>query len=71
VIDTWYRYPKPGETGVLPSALPFHELGNVVMTPHMSGWTTGTIRRRRATIAANVNARVAGTPCVNVVRGEV
>jgi phosphoglycerate dehydrogenase-like enzyme len=70
VIDTWYRYPKPGEDGVLPSALPFHELGNIVMTPHMSGWTTGTIRRRRATMAANVNARMAGKPCVNVVRGE-
>lgn len=70
IIDTWYRYPKPGEAGVLPSALPFHELGNLVMTPHMSGWTTGTIRRRRATMAANVNARAAGQPCANMVRSE-
>jgi phosphoglycerate dehydrogenase-like enzyme len=70
VIDTWYQYPKPGETGVLPSTLPFHTLGNIVMTPHMSGWTTGTIRRRRATMAANVNARAAGRPCVNIVRDE-
>jgi phosphoglycerate dehydrogenase-like enzyme len=53
VIDTWYRYPKPGEANVLPSPLPFHELPNVIMTPHMSGWTHGTIRRRQKTIADN------------------
>lgn len=70
VIDTWYRYPTPGESAVLPSKLPFQELGDIVMTPHMSGWTTGTIRRRRATMAKNVNARFAGRRCVNVVRDE-
>jgi phosphoglycerate dehydrogenase-like enzyme len=69
VIDTWYRYPKPGETNVRPSALPFHELSNLVMTPHMSGWTDGTIRRRQRTIADNVMRRARGEPCVNVVRG--
>ena len=68
IIDTWYRYPKPGETNVLPSTLPFQELPNVVMTPHMSGWTRGTIRRRQKTIADNVARRVRGEPCVNLVR---
>src|SRR6478672_11012293 len=47
VIDTWYSYPSPGSPTALPSKFPFHELPNVVMTPHMSGWTTGTINRRR------------------------
>lgn len=69
IIDTWYRYPTPGQPRVAPSALPFHELSNIVMTPHMSGWTTGTIRRRQRTIAGNVNRCAAGAPCVNVVRG--
>ncbi len=46
VIDTWYAYPYSDRSVVLPSALPFHELPNVLMTPHMSGWTHGTIRRR-------------------------
>lgn len=68
VIDTWYRYPSPGSPTTLPSKLPFHELPNVVMTPHMSGWTTGTINRRRQTIADNIRRRAAGRPCVNVVR---
>lgn len=34
-IDVWYRYPKEGvRTGVFPSEYPFHELPNVVMSPH-------------------------------------
>src|ERR1700681_147072 len=68
VIDTWYNYPSPNNPNVLPSKFPFHELPNVVMTPHMSGWTTGTIDRRRQTIADNITRRAAGRPCVNVVR---
>ena len=68
VIDTWYNYPSAGNLTTLPSKFPFHELPNVVMTPHMSGWTTGTIDRRRQTIADNIRRRAAGEPCVNVVR---
>jgi phosphoglycerate dehydrogenase-like enzyme len=68
VIDTWYSYPSPSHPSILPSKFPFHELPNVVMTPHMSGWTTGTINRRRQTIADNIRRRAAGRPCVNVVR---
>jgi len=68
IIDTWYRYPSPDQPNVLPSILPFHELPNVVMTPHMSGWTSGTIRRRQKTIADNIKRRAEGKTCVNVVR---
>jgi phosphoglycerate dehydrogenase-like enzyme len=68
VIDTWYRYPTPDNPLASPSALPFEELSNVLMTPHMSGWTDGTIRRRRAVMAENVRRMMAGEDCVNVVR---
>jgi len=68
VIDTWYNYPSAEYPSILPSKFPFHELPNVVMTPHMSGWTTGTINRRKQTIADNISRRAAGRPCVNVVR---
>lgn len=34
-IDVWYRYPKDEvRTGVFPSAYPFQDLSNVVMSPH-------------------------------------
>jgi len=68
IIDTWYNYPSPGAAHPMPSALPFHALPNIVMTPHMSGWTSGTIRRRQLTMAANIKRLVAGQPLQNVVR---
>jgi len=68
VIDTWYRYPTKDNATPHPGNLPFHELSNLVMTPHMSGWTSGTIRRRRDLAARNVNHVLAGEPCENVIR---
>jgi phosphoglycerate dehydrogenase-like enzyme len=68
IIDTWYQYPSAAEPGTLPAKLPFHELSNVLMTPHMSGWTSGTIRRRQQTIADNIKLRFDGGKLVNVVR---
>jgi len=68
VIDTWYHYPAAGNTPAQPSSLPFNTLDTVVMTPHMSGWTNGTIRRRQQTIAQNILNLAKGEPCTNVVR---
>ena len=68
IIDTWFNYPTPEQPNVVPSALPFHTLPNVVMTPHMSGWTLGTIRRRQQTMADNIRRRFDGRPCINIVR---
>ena len=40
-LDVWYTYPQPGKTGgiQLPSTYPFHELPNVVLSPHVGGLT--------------------------------
>ena len=47
-LDVWYAYPeKPGEI-VPPSAFPFHQLDNVIMTPHSSAWTLGHKTRKLA-----------------------
>jgi len=70
VIDTWYSYPSQDRPAPLPSSLPFHELSNVIMTPHMSGWTNGTIQRRQRTIADNVMRLASGRACKNVVWGD-
>lgn len=68
IIDTWYVYPSADNPYPQPANLPFRELDNVIMTPHMSGWTHGTIRRRQAAMATNINRLSAGLDPVNVVR---
>jgi phosphoglycerate dehydrogenase-like enzyme len=66
VIDTWYVYPSPADPAPYPSRHPFHTLPNCTLTPHMSGWTHGTIRRRQQTIADNIGRLTRGEPLVNV-----
>lgn len=68
ILDTWYRYPSAAEPEPRPSAYPFHELANVIMTPHSSGWTDGLFRRRGGEIAANLDALAQGRPLINLVR---
>ncbi len=65
-IDVWYRYPE-GDGPQLPSDAPFHELSNVILTPHMSGYTEGTMRYRYAAIAENIRRLVDNEPLDNVV----
>jgi phosphoglycerate dehydrogenase-like enzyme len=67
-IDTWYRYPRPDAPQGYPSAYPFHELDNVVMTPHASGWTEGLLPRRNRVIAENLDRLAKGLPLQNIVR---
>jgi phosphoglycerate dehydrogenase-like enzyme len=52
-LDVWYRYPR--ESGPTPPATrPFHELPNVLMTPHVSGWTDGMLDARAKLITENI-----------------
>jgi phosphoglycerate dehydrogenase-like enzyme len=68
VLDTWYRYPTPAEPDVWPSRHPFHELSNVVMTPHLSGWTEGLMPRRFTVIIDNLERLAAGRPLLHQAR---
>ena len=67
IIDTWYTYPTPDKPRTQPGKLAFNELTNLVMTPHMSGWTTGTVLRRQQTIAENIRRLSRGEALLNVV----
>ena len=67
IIDTWWTYPSATDPAPRPSRHAFHELDNCVITAHMSGWSTGTIRRRQETMADNIRRLAAGQPLVNVV----
>lgn len=71
VIDTWFQYPTPTQHECAPSQFNFASLDNVLMTPHMSGWTTGTVRRRQETLADNIGRLSRGEALINVVRGPL
>jgi phosphoglycerate dehydrogenase-like enzyme len=66
-LDVWWQYPDAAEPERRPSRHPFHELPNIVMTPHCSGWTEGMVARRWGEIADNLNRFVRGDPLKNVV----
>ena len=66
IIDTWYQYPDAEKPQCAPSQFDFASLDNVLMTPHMSGWTEGTVRRRQQTIADNINRLSEGQALLNV-----
>jgi phosphoglycerate dehydrogenase-like enzyme len=42
-LDVWFKYPPKGEHTGLPANKPFHELKNIVMTPHKAGHTEESI----------------------------
>ncbi|APW39685.1 phosphoglycerate dehydrogenase [Rhodoferax koreense] len=69
IIDTWYQYPTPTQPECPPSRLDFASLPNLLMTPHMSGWTSGTVRRRQETMADNIRRWLDGQALVNVLHG--
>jgi phosphoglycerate dehydrogenase-like enzyme len=71
VIDTWYQYPTPAQTECAPSQHDFASLDNVLMTPHMSGWTEGTVRRRQQTLAENIARLSRADALINVLRGPL
>jgi len=65
-LDVWYRYPtSPGPAA--PARLPFHELPNVLMTPHVAGWTDGMLDARARLIAGNIERTARGEPPLNLI----
>src|SRR5438270_219189 len=66
-IDVWWQYPNAAEPDRRGSRHPFHELPNIIMTPHCSGWTAGMVRRRWDEIAENLRRFVRGENLINVV----
>jgi phosphoglycerate dehydrogenase-like enzyme len=61
-LDVWYSYPRDEKsvTSVYPSTLPFHELPNVVMSPHRASEVAGSETSRMEALAASINAAARG-----------
>jgi phosphoglycerate dehydrogenase-like enzyme len=65
-LDVWWSYPESRDATALPSAHPFHELDNVVMTPHVSGRSEGTLTGRAAFVVEQLIRLAEGRPLQNV-----
>ncbi len=64
-LDVWYQYPSaPGQTQ-RPARLPFHELDNIIMTPHKP--TAETMAYRWRAIAGNIARLARGESLLRVV----
>jgi len=66
-LDVWWQYPAPDEPNRRPSRRPFHELPNVLITPHSSSSSEATADRRWGMVAANLDRFARGEKLENVV----
>jgi phosphoglycerate dehydrogenase-like enzyme len=68
-IDVWYNYPPDPESrsNTLPADFPFHELDNVVMSPHRGGGAAEIDKLRMAHLAKLLNAANRNEPIPNQV----
>lgn len=71
-LDVWYRYPGDPEN-TMPSHLPFHELANVVLSPHRAGayGVPELEMKRTGEIARAIIAAAEGQPVPNPVDIEL
>lgn len=67
-LDVWYQYPtEETAKNTSPSAFPFHQLDNVVITPHRGGDSREVEIARIEAIADLLNAGRRGKMMPNVV----
>jgi phosphoglycerate dehydrogenase-like enzyme len=61
-LDVWYRYPEneDARARTFPANQPFHELDNVVLSPHRAGHAQETEALRARHLAAMLNAAARG-----------
>jgi len=66
-LDVWYNYPadENGRAHTLPATYPFHELDNVVLSPHRGGQTLDSDRLRMSHLANLLNHAARGEEMPN------
>ncbi len=66
-LDVWYNYPpdEAARAHTPPSAYPFHELDNVVLSPHRAGGSTEKGVQRMTHLARMLNVAARGEPLPN------
>jgi phosphoglycerate dehydrogenase-like enzyme len=66
-LDVWWNEPMTPESSPAPSQLPYHELDNVLMSPHASAVTLSMIDARIQFLVAQMGRLAHGEPLQNVV----
>ena len=66
-LDVWYNYPPDEESRINtpPADVPFHELDNIVMSPHRGGGASEVNIRRIQFLAHFLNTAASGEPLPN------
>jgi len=66
-LDVWYNYPRDeaAQINTPPSQFPFHELDNVVLSPHRGGDEAGIDTSRMQHLAELLNAAARGEDMAN------
>ena len=71
-LDVWYNYPpdEASRANTPPANVAFHELDNIVMSPHRGGGSAEIEIRRMEHMAAFLNLAAAGKPLPNRIHLE-
>lgn len=67
ILDVWYQYPASSAEPRHGSRFAFHELENVILTPHLCAHTPEMVERRWTFMAANLNRFLKNQPLLNAV----
>jgi phosphoglycerate dehydrogenase-like enzyme len=67
LLDVWYQYASADNLEMRPSEFPFHELDNVIMTPHTASWTDQLDKRRIDSVVKNIQNFINQKPLNEVV----
>ncbi len=72
-LDVWYNYPdsKEARESTMPGDYPFHELDNLVLSPHRGGMVVETEKLRMEDLARLINAASRGEEIPNQVDLEL
>lgn len=69
ILDVWWSYPADVTDTKAPcSRYDFTQFAGVVVTPHISGWSSGTVSRRLDVIARNIRRTETKEPFENQIR---
>ena len=66
-LDAWYQYPTTIHQALPGSVFDFHNLPNVLSTPHLTAWTSKMIERRMRKISSNLDRLARGETLKRIV----